>query len=153
MCTRKKRWLAATAVVVAVGLTTTACGGEEWSDPPEFAADDFDAGEWGAGDAAAGELSVGDCWGRADTVDEDPLSCEEPHVYEVIGVHDAVGEADDAARDALCESSFADYFGVTPAERGSPHLVITPEPAPAGAERVVCSVHTTPSEEHTGSFR
>ncbi|GAB3116246.1 hypothetical protein GCM10027160_24820 [Streptomyces calidiresistens] len=145
--------MAATAVVVAVGLTTTACGGEEWSDPPEFAADDFEAGEWGAGDAADGEWAVGDCWGGADAADRDPRPCEEPHVYEVIGVHDGVGEADDAARTALCETSFADYFGVPPQEQGSPGLVIVPEPVPAEADRVVCSVYTSTSEEHTGSFR
>ncbi|WP_182604476.1 hypothetical protein [Streptomyces alkaliphilus] len=145
--------MAVTAAVVVVGFGVTACGGEEWSDPPEFEADDFRAEEWGAGDTS-GEPTVGDCWGRADdAADREPRSCEEPHVHEVIGVHDGVGGADDAARAALCESSFADYFGVAPEEREPPVLVITPEPALADTDRLVCGVRTSPAEEHTGSLR
>ncbi|MBB0231946.1 septum formation family protein [Streptomyces calidiresistens] len=107
-------------------------------------------------------LNVGDCWGRATTVDHDPRSCDEPHVFEVVGVHEgfeapegeglAGMQAEQEARDAICEGLFAEYFGVSYNDQPTPMILVTPEPVEMGSDRIVCSAYTTRSEEHTAPF-
>ncbi|WP_103500213.1 MULTISPECIES: hypothetical protein [unclassified Streptomyces] len=110
------------------------------------------------------ELAEGDCWGRADTVDHAPRSCDQPHVFEVVGVQEGfVPTADDLfaveeEKEAVCADMFATYFGHAFDAQQPPHLDLTPEPTVVGTDAsggitVVCSVYTTRTEEHTGSFR
>ncbi|MCE7083024.1 septum formation family protein [Streptomyces sp. ST2-7A] len=186
MCTRRKRWVAVTAAVVVVGLGATACSsGPESPAAAPPVAEDFDAAEWeaeleealkdleemgdpgdlvGWDDFGTGEpLKVGDCWGRGTTVDHDPRSCTEPHVFEVVGVHEGFeapegGEgldgmrAEQDAKDAICEGLFAEYFGVSYNDQPLPMILVTPEPVEMGSDRIVCSAYTTRSEEHTSPF-
>ncbi|MQS08738.1 septum formation family protein [Streptomyces alkaliphilus] len=185
MCTRGKRWAAVTAAVVIVGLGTTACSSDSGVPAPPAAGagepDRADMAEWeaeleealkeledlegleGLDDFGTGApLNVGDCWGRATTVDHDPRSCDEPHVFEVVGVHEgfeapegeglAGMQAEEEAKEAICEGLFAEYFGVPYNDQPLPMILVTPEPVEMGSDRIVCSAYTTRSEEHTSPF-
>lgn len=108
-------------------------------------------------------LQVGDCWGVSGGVDFDPRPCTAPHIYEVIAVVDdfdpaehveqgldwlAELQAEQEARDELCRTAFADYFGYPylPSDHG---IAVEPTPEyPMEPNLVVCSAHSAPDVEY-----
>ncbi|NJQ08118.1 hypothetical protein [Streptomyces lonarensis] len=173
--TAHRRALTAAAGAVILAVTLTACSGDgDDSAGNSDASNGSDASNAQEGDDSApseelndsglrSELSEGDCWGRADTVDHDAVPCSEPHVFEVTGVHDDFlpSAPDDIItttqeKDALCEETFAAYFGFTVDDQEPLVLLSTAEPsvlARGVPQTVVCSAYTMRTEEHTGSFR
>ncbi|NJP67731.1 hypothetical protein [Streptomyces spiramenti] len=180
--TAHRRALTAAAGAVILTVTLTACSGDsddsagrsdvppglehledlENIDPDDMAALEDALNEL-EGLGAGTDLSQGDCWGRADTVDHSPTSCTEPHIFEVTGVHtDFEPSAPDdiitttEEKEALCEETFAEYFGFPVNGQQPPVLVPAAEPTIVTRgipQTVVCSAYTTRTEEHTASFR
>ncbi|NJQ16040.1 hypothetical protein [Streptomyces bohaiensis] len=174
--TAHRRALTAAAGAVILAVTLTGCSGDGDAEPngSTDASNGSDASNTQEGDGSTpseelndsglrSELSEGDCWGRADTVDHDPVPCSEPHVFEVTGVHDDfVPSAPDdiitttQEKEALCEETFAAYFGYGVDDQQPPVLSPAAEPtvlARGVPQTVVCSAYTTRTEEHTASFR
>lgn len=130
---------------------------------------DEDEGDTSGLDGLVGEisLSLGDCWGLEDEIELDPIPCDGPHVFEVVGIIEdwpyeqyeggfeegAAGE--DAMMDA-CDVEAAAYFGYDPLDEGI--MVDHDTPAFWGREDVVfCSAHSGPDVEYVrdevvGSF-
>ncbi|NDL60662.1 septum formation family protein [Phytoactinopolyspora mesophila] len=120
---------------------------------------------------AADPLRTGQCWGLKESVEQDPIPCDQPHVYEVVGVFDDFDhdksegpltfeelQEETAAKRELCEGAFAEYFGFSYEEQDTPTIVVDPMPTYLGQpELVVCSAHSGPGvetymDEVVGSF-
>lgn len=112
-------------------------------------------------------LAVGDCWGREDEIELDPIPCDGPHIYEVAAIiedwpyeqyeggFEKGVEGDEAQRDA-CNAAARTYFGGDFSEQGI--TVAHNQPQFMGHEdTIVCSAHGAPDteifrEEVTGSY-
>ncbi len=112
-------------------------------------------------------LAVGDCWGRTDEIELDPIPCDGPHVYEVAAIiedwpyeqyeggFEKGVEGDEAQRDA-CDAAAQGYFGGDFSEQGI--TIDHNRPQFMGHEdTIVCSAHGAPDtevfrEEVTGSY-
>lgn len=105
------------------------------------------------------DLAIGDCWGLEDEIMLDPVPCDGPHIYEVVGIvedweFELSIEADQAMMDA-CDAEAAAYFGYDPVDEG---IMVAPgEPKFAGQDLLYCSAHSGPDvefvgDEVTGSF-